>query len=252
MKKPALSLVHTAGRRSSSIPDDLPEAAAAAIATFEQVLGGRQALLDHLASSPTLTPELDLVLRHLADPANDRVKLSKICHQAGILPGELFAAFRSAKLAAKHVESLSAIADSLPAITQALVAQSLPRDVFCVICDGTGEIQAEKDKKPITKLCGRCGGTGQYREPGDLDAQKLVLELAELLKRDKGGISILQQTQVNNTSPSAGSEGGALAQLQRVIAEQLYNRPPTLPADPPPESPAVVEAEVLPDDHPQS
>ena len=244
-KKPALSLVPTAGRRHLAITDDLPEAAAAAVATFEKVLGGRTALLDALASSPALTTELDGVLRLLADPANDRTTLSRICAQAGILPGELFAAFRSAKLAVKHVESLSLIADGLPAVTKALLEQSLPKDVFCIVCDGTGEILGEKDKKPVVKPCGLCQGTGTRREPGDLDAQKLVLELAELLKRSQGGISITQQTQVNHNNPAA-SEGGALAQLQRVIANHLYHTPPTLPTDDPP---AAVDAEVLPDDH---
>ena len=219
-----------------------------AIAAFETVLGGRELLTAELITSPDLTPAIQRVLTLIYDPRFDREPLGHLCAKAGVSPGEFFASFRDATLAKANVQAMRQIAEALPKLTADLLVQSVGHDERCEDCQGEKTIRvtvADKQgrKRQVDQPCSACRGKGTVWVKGNLEVQKIALELAGLLRKGGGGVSITNQ-QLNVQKSAAVDAGGAdgLAQLQQAVSGILFGR------DLPRSSPAPLDAEVVAED----
>ena len=239
--KKGLALVPAAARGMART-DAQQEAltlSAGAVKVFEDTLGGRERLAAILATGAS-DPAVEKVLNYLLDPAYAAMALPRLCSLAGLSVADLFVAFQKAALIRGQIAAASQIEQHLGAIMADLLRRAQPHDAPCTACGTTGTYVPEPSKKqpnPSPEPCRACGGKGQVHVLPDLERQKLVFELADLLKKG-GGFSISQQMLVA-TAPAAQS--GALEQLQQVVSEALYGGGTTASA-----AAAPVEAEVLP------
>jgi hypothetical protein len=267
-KKSALSLVPavtTIAPERPIHPNCPPsEAEITSAKNFERALGGRLHLIEELASSPDLTPDLDKLLPILGDPANDTKPLALICHSVGLRPGDLFRVFKEATIARANILAIQQAADALPTIMADVLEQSVSKIETCPKCQGSGSLTLPPtDQRPVAIPydCPICNGKGEVRVMADLDRQKMVFEMTGLLKKSGIAVGITNNTQINN--PGAGGNAqvsGGLESLQQAIAQTLHgvDRRPDLeseapaPASPGPDDPAAstVDAEVIPDEEP--
>lgn len=257
--KPSSSALVPAGARSSASTTSrssayvsLP-AVTSALDAFESALGGRSLLIESLATSPDLTPELRLVLALLADP-RDRGQttppsLGKICAQAGITPGELFAVYKHATVAKAALLAIHEASAKIVEMTQDAISHCVEQVSTCSACDGMGMVTPEPTKKkpnPNPEKCFTCAGSGKIKVPSSLEHQKFVFDLLGLVK--KSGLSINQQVLVPQVggggSGSGGFGGGSLEQLQQAVGDLLYGR--SAAAVPSRPSPAPIDAETIP------
>ena len=223
-------------------PDRIPKGlfvgtqAAAAIAKFEQEIGGRQVLLDAVLLSPDLTPEMEDLLGALVD---DRLKdepLARLCAGVGLRPGAVLAAFRDADMGRASLQSLRKIADKLPAVTAQVLLAAVDHEQICGTCRGDRQetiLVPAKGKSPEheeTRTCRTCKGRGTIYVEADPDRQDRVLEMAGLLQKG-GGISINQShVEVANQTAVTVDAAGGLAQLQQAVSGILFSRTAQAPA----------------------
>lgn len=221
--------------------------AAPAIDTFAKVLGGRADLAAELLTSPDLTAPIRKVLLLILDPRFDRHSLSKLCDEAGLTPGEFFAAFRDATLAKANITAIRKVAERLVAITECVLDGAVNQLIVCEECNGSTQQlypPARKGQDPTIGKCLRCNGHGEVPVRADFEKQKIALELGGLLK--KGPAVQLNQLHQSLHLTQSGS-GSNLAQLQQAAAAVMFGRdqpPLDLPPDPPPVT-EIVEAEVV-------
>jgi hypothetical protein len=195
--------------------------AAPAIETFEKIIGGRGDLAGELLTSPDLTPPIRKILTLILDPRFDTYPLAKLCDQAGILPGDVFRAFRDATIAKANIQALRRVAERLVTITESLLDDASDRMVICDECSGSKQ-QLIKPKKgdPTIIDCTRCNGTGTVMLRADFEKQKLALELGGLLKK---GPAVQLNQQTNHTLNLSTGAGG-IAQLQQAVSGMLFGR----------------------------
>ena len=213
--------------QSHPVAPSAPEriAGEAALQAFVEALGGRSALLSALEIG-SRHAAVDQVLDLLADPRYQSRSLRWICTQAGITAADLFAAFRTAKLAEAQIKATTRIAERIGPIVDDLLTRAAPYEGTCEECGGKGTITlrpTKKDPDPQPQTCDLCRGSGRQIILPDLERQKVALELADLLKKG-GGISITQQTMA--IGEMAGTKGGDLERLQQAMSGAWDPAPP--------------------------
>lgn len=234
-KKPDLRMVPAAARASSPARRETQLLDVEAIRVFEQALGGREALTAVLATGAD-DPAVEQVLVLLLDPTTAAAPLPKLCALAGLTVADLFKAFHKASLMRGQIRVAAQLEAQLPGVIADLLRRAQPYDEPCTACGATGTTTPEPTRKvpnPAPGPCGACGGKGQIHVLPDLERQKVVLDLAELLKKGSG-ISVSQNV-INAPAPASGGLG-SLEQLQQVVSDALYKSPTERP---------TVEAEVV-------
>lgn len=211
-----------------------------AIEAFEEALGGREAMVQELLTSPDLSDPIRKVLTLILDPRFGQESLGYLCASAGVAPGEVFAAFRDATVAKANIHALRLVAARLPEITLKVIEAALGAEISCPKCYGVGMVDKRVKDKLIEAVCPACHGTKVIKQQPDPDRQDRILELVGLLKGSGSAISITNQQQNNVAIPTEDVAGGAgLAQLQQAVSSLLFARPavidvtPTAPAGPP-------------------
>lgn len=226
----------------------VPTAVQTSVAAFEKAIGGRPALIEALASGAE-SPDVQAVLRIIADPHYDRWTLARICQKAGITPWQLFSAFKSAAIARAHVLALLEGANRTPQVTKEIFDSAVKHEETCTACNGLGTIVSEptkKDPNPPPATCLHCNGVGTLWVPGSLEHQKLALDLVGLVKKS-GGVQIA--VPITNNLPGS-QPGGSLEQLQQAVSTILYrSRQSPQPSDEP-EPSEPIDVEPLPPEDP--
>lgn len=188
---------------------------------IEADLGGRQQVVGMLALAP-LTPDLRQVLLLLGDPDKASCSLAEICALKNVLPGDLIRHLTSAALLRGKVQAAQHIGQGIGKVAQDIMERAAPREDTCSYCQGCGTIippQTSANMNPEPEQCTVCRGSGRLRYPADPEAQKLAVEMAQLLPKG-GGLNIMQ---VN--APGGGGDkggGGALDAVLRMSDQVLY------------------------------
>lgn len=162
-----------------------------ALDTFENVIGGREKLVD-LLSLATLDKKGQHLLRLLDDSDHSNRSLAIIVREAGLTPAQALELFKASSLAASHAIVSSQLSDALPAVVKDITDKSVDSWVQCPTCKGESSVT---DAVP----CFTCQGKGEIFRPSDLDRQKIVLEATGVTKKG-GGVNVnVQQNNVNGT-----------------------------------------------------
>lgn len=165
-----------------------------ALDQVEQAIGGRDVFID-VISLASLDKKQEHFLRLLCDPIRRNDNLATIAHDAGILPTQVMGLFREASFAKAHAIAMGQLAEKVPAIVADLSAKAVDEIVTCPECLGT----TDQGDEP----CEKCHGRGTILRQGDLDHQKVALELSGLLKKGPGVNVQVQQNNISNSSPGA-------------------------------------------------
>lgn len=216
--------------------------AEAPINAFERTLGGREALVDALALDDS-APIVQLT-NALCDPSFDKQSLASIALKVGLTFSDLLRAYRNAALAKAHIVAVNKLVTKIPEIIDDIVKRSAPYDEPCERCNGKGVItrmgRATKTggpTEPIEIACSTCHGVGTIHRLPDLDRQRLVLELSELLKTPGSSRTVMQQINMPAASDVPGSTRvgpGALEQMQQAVTSILYASKTVIDLDPVP------------------
>lgn len=189
------------------------------IALFEKALGGRESVIESLAIDST--PAIQRFLRVLLDPEFDSFSLGELAEQAQIGLTDLLRAYRNATLIKAHILATKAIADRLPALAADVMERAMPQEAMCPVCRGTGTPPGGSRKKgDAPEACKTCDSTGKVTRPPTVARQRLALEIAELLRKDRPAF----HQQINVVNPTAPVAPGSLEQLQSAVTSILYQR----------------------------
>jgi len=215
-----------------------------AVATFEAVLGGRDALAEALSVADS-SPEVDKISSLLLDARYDSFSLRRICAMAGLTVADLFAAYKKATLVRAHLQLAPIIAARLVGVVTDLFIRAQPHYLPCGTCRGTATVTPTPTAKipdPSPIPCDACQGTGQILHLPELDRQKLALEIADVI-RPKAGFTLQQATILHTANGASGSvtAPGALEQLQQAVSVVLYQTPPPEPAASVPATPELID-----------
>ncbi len=181
----------------------------AAFAVLEAEFGGRQSMVGAL-SLAQLPKDLTLLLGMIADPLHDHESLAKICALANVPISKLMKACQEAIRTRGQLLAHKRIADALPDVAAAVMAEATPGWKDCIDCVGSGRVMAlvdntDEDGKKIPGKheeeiqCAACKGRGLVYHQPDHDVQKTALKIGGVLDTGKGmSVQVLQQnTQVN-------------------------------------------------------
>jgi hypothetical protein len=210
----------------------LPVHAIEELTHLEKQLGGRRALVTALTFAP-LNKDGRYILGLLGDPEYRDTSLAEICRMGRLLPGQLIDHLAKgtqlrARLLAQH-----AISNGQLAVVAEVMKRGATYEDDCTSCNGTGSATPDPtpevpNPKPVA--CAVCLGHGKLRFDADPDCRDKALEMAGLIGKGGGGISIVNQ-QLNVQPGSQGN--GSYERMQEALDEVLYGQ--------------VVEAETVPD-----
>lgn len=187
-----------------------------ALATLEQSVGGRERLILELSHSPALDEDEGLLMRMLADPANDDRQLAAIAAQLGFTVGGVLRLLSKARGAAALVRSMDAIYRAVPQVAEDLMQEATSRRFQCQECNGVGQILPPADSEELPKPCKACWGTGEVVLHPDIEVRKTALQVAGVLKTEKAaGVNV----QVNNIS---SGQVRTSAELREATDRVLY------------------------------
>lgn len=223
MKKRAGGLMLAAARLDAAplaLTAEEADLSAGAIATFEAVLGGRDALVDALCVADG-SPEVDKITSLLLDARYDGWSLRRVCATAGLTVADFFAAYKKAALVRAHLQLVPVITQKLVGVVDDLLTRAQPHYLPCGVCQGSGTVTPAPTRTqptPSAQTCESCQGQGRVLHLPDLDRQKLALEVAEVIK-PRAGFTFNQATVV---AASGGAAPGALEQLQQAVSAVLY------------------------------
>ena len=215
MKPPATTLPARGGPRTAPAP-----LVAASLSVIESRVGGRSALVAALAYAPK-SADLQYILGLIGDPRRARTPLAELCAAGGVTAGELLEAYKHGELNRAQALATQKIAERLADVAADTMRLSIPHEVTCSLCRGTGTFTPEPSKKqpnPKPGPCLPCDGTGIIVEDGDLEHKKLALDLGKLLPKG-GGMSVAVQT---NVGVGGAASGGTLESLQMATDQLLY------------------------------
>lgn len=184
-------------------------------ATLEAAIGGRDALVAALLHAP-YSKDLQYLLGVLGDPATRATPLAQLCAERGLTPGEVVEAYKAGEINRAQALATQKVGARLADVAEDTMRLSLPHEITCLECEGTGTVRGEKG---TVGACQTCHGLGVHKAEGDLDHKKLALEMGKMLQ--KGGGIALNLTQ-NTGVFTGGSAGGALELLQTATDRILY------------------------------
>ena len=165
-------------------------------ANFEEAVGGRDNLVDVLATSARDTKQ-DILFRLLNDPSRSGDSLIKLCKDSGVTAHEVMSMFRDAVLAKGMVAAQMSMAEKLGLIAQDVAEKAHDHTKPCG-CTLVGNPDTANPQ------CDLCRGTGEIYKEGSLDHAKAVFDATGLTQKG-GGVNVnVQQNNVN------GNSGGAL------------------------------------------
>jgi hypothetical protein len=220
-------------------PPKPPALVSASLATLEQAIGGRLALVAALSHAPK-SRDLDFLLALVGDPSYAKAPLADLCAKGGITPGELIEAYKSGEINRAQALALQKVGAQLEQVAADTMRLSLPHDVTCTACWGTGSVTPEPTKtvpSPQPGPCDDCGGTGVITLQGDLEHKKLALDMGKLIAKS-GGVNLNVNQNVANFGAAAG---GSLERLQAATDAILFGAGVA-----PPEAAEVVEGDTVP------
>lgn len=228
----------------------VPDAVVRAFTDIEDTLGGREEIIKVLASAD-LSEDLEEVLCAIADPTLAAVPLAELCFRQNILPGQLIGAYQQALIRKVQVTALTRVAAKIPDVVAEIARCALPHDIPCPRCEGAKTIDVtpratKANPDPATKKvdCYRCAGKGTVQVEGSESQQDRLLGLAKLVDKG-GGLSIINQTQVNTAGGSATRTVVAdtpLGALQEAVSSILKGRRALPSPTPAPDGRAVPTA----------
>lgn len=223
---------------------ELASLADRAVEAFVAVLGGRHALASFLAiaaDDAAVAPILNL----LDDDTWDNRPLGLLCREVDLTVADFFRACGKARLVAAHLAAKAQVFDGLSPIVADLVTRAAPHQDVCPRCDGATTLTPKPTTavpSPTPVPCPRCHATGSVKVSPDLDRQKLVLELADLLQ-PKG--PLVQQNTLVQAAP-APPQVAPLEILQTALRQAISSRPSLASASPAaPTTTATAEGEVV-------
>lgn len=167
------------------------------LAAFEEACGGRAALAETLAfaKQPNARQETFIALLGDADRAGD--SLAALCAQAGITGADVLMLLHGASHMQAFVRAQQEYHRALPAVAEDIARKATDHLARCA-CTFDPEQDFNGKGHPECKLC---RGRGLFFKAADLDAAKLVLEGAGMLK---GAPSVVVNTTVENKTLVAG------------------------------------------------
>lgn len=234
-KKVALAVVSPAELAADTTEATGFDLAAEPINAFELLLGGRTALIASLSIDST--PEIRDLLKQLLDPHMDRYSIGYLASQAGIGLLDLLRAYRNSTLAKVQVLAVNQLAEKIPHVVEDVLRRAVPYDDRCKGCDGAGVTRVRPTKKcpdpdPPDVECSICHGKKTVVRLPTLEYQRLVLEMAEVIKPPKGGPTLLNQFNIGTAAASASSiVPGSLEQMQQAVTDLLFKRAPVIDVD---------------------
>ena len=132
-KKKALALVPASARMPAvhtvQKAVDVPKAIRDDIKAFEDLIGGRKALIEALSTADS-SEDVRAVLDVIADPKYDETSLAVVCAQAGVSPGQLFAAFKAAAIVRGQILGSLSAAKAAPAVVEYIAAAAVPHSII--------------------------------------------------------------------------------------------------------------------------
>ena len=191
-----------------------------ALQDLEEALGGRDALIAALAHAPS-SPTTDDLYGLLADPAHASTSLAELCAQADVPPGTLLKTFNLAELTRAQAVALRQMTRRLPGVIEDLATRAGPHTILCDACEGRGASTPDPtptDPNPGPIPCDLCRGTGQLTRSGDLERQRIVVEMAGLVKRG-GGLQIIQTQQTAIMNQGAGGSETVQMAVQEILGK---------------------------------
>ena len=118
-----------------------------AVATFERLIGGREALVDVLAVADD-APEVARVVDLLLDARYDTYSLRRLCTITGLTVADFFAAYRKATIVRAHIQMAPIIAAKIVGVVDDLMTRAQPHYLTCASCRGTG---SQPFQRPISR-----------------------------------------------------------------------------------------------------
>ncbi len=183
---------------------------------FEREVGGRKALITHLAHA-RLVGGQEYLVGAIADPRNDDLSLARICTIHGLSFSELLVLFRDAGIMRAQLNAMRKVWKALPEVAGDLLSRAVPYTIECLRCRGTGELKRKSaEGEAVTKPCRVCNGSGKTQVEPRLETQKIALQLGGLLLPG----ATAPQVQVN-VQQTAGALPTHL-DFARRADEQLY------------------------------
>ena len=189
--------------RSSSRRDALLE--------FEKFSGPREVIAKTISAN-SLSPEQEALVSLMLDPARMNDSLTSLAKDAGVGPDEILTLFRKGAIAAAHAIVTGQLAESLPAVTKAVIDGSVDRELPCK-CIRVGLADSK---------CRICLGTGKQHKDADIERQKMIWQATGVLKQG-GGVQISTQT---NVGVAVNAGGGAMDRFVRATDAIAYDVSP--------------------------
>jgi hypothetical protein len=182
----------------------IPAALEEACKTFETAVGGRGALVAHLAHGD-LKARDDLLVGAIADPRNDVHSLARICMLYGLKFADLLQLFRGAGFVKAQLAAMQKVWTKLPDVAGDVMDRSVPHNIVCSTCAGEKTVHkkkyAGKELEEWDETCEDCAGRGFLQAQPRLDTQKVALQLGGLLNKEGVGVQV-------NVSQAQGQMAG--------------------------------------------
>lgn len=239
----------------------LPPNLDAACANIEASVGGRQALIEHLAHLP-LEKKQELLLGAIADPRNDELGLAKICQLYGIQFSQLVEMFSKAGAAKNSLESMQRVWKHAPDVAEDVMLRALPHHLPCEVCHGEKVLKStvlksgeggKVEKVEAEEPCAACRGKGERLHQPEKGQQELALKLAGLIAAPGTAVQV-NVSQKTAVGVGLGAGDGVFASFAAASDAVMYpgaaiEAEVVVPAAPPEKVvSAAEELEVTPSD----
>jgi len=106
----------------------------------------------------------------MLDPTYDHLSFGQLCSRAGLSAGDVTRLYCQRQALIGQI----LMAQHLPQIMEDVAISALNRDEPCSQCEGAGNLNGTR--------CISCGGAGQVRVMGDIEAIRLVLKVHGLIR----------------------------------------------------------------------
>lgn len=203
-----------------------PESLDRALATFEQAVGGRAALVSALQHAIS-TDDDEFVVGMIADPRNDLRSLGTICRQGNVKFTAILRLFRDAGFVKAQLEAFQRVWALLPEVAGDIAARSIPHYVVCSGCGGDKVVLVKEKQEQengreieveIERPCPFCRGAGEILKEPDFERQKLTLEIGRMLPAKGAGVQVGVQV---NAQQQVGIFGADVLKEFRASSDRL-------------------------------
>ena len=200
-----------------------PTPATAILKSFEEQVGGRDALIEALEAVSEKLSEEDRALLERVKVSPASWSLSRVVAEAGGKPSRLLQRYTEGVIALGRTKMALEVAKNHSFIVKDLIRNSLDEVSTCKVCFGSGNLAKKGSKTPIE--CKICGGTGSHtsRSPVKMAAMEKVLEIGKLVeKKAPSGPSVTVTT--TQTTNVMNGPTPFMERMMRTSEEVLYGR----------------------------